>query len=49
MSIPVTCGAGILALKDLFELQAIDGFIGPLVMGFLAAMFSGYVAIRWLI
>jgi len=49
MSVPVMLGAGALALKDLFALQTMDNFILPLCVGFLAALISGYLAIRWLI
>jgi undecaprenyl-diphosphatase len=49
MSVPVMLGAGILAFKDLFALQSMDNFILPLCVGFLAALISGYLAIRWLI
>ncbi len=49
MSVPVMLGAGVLAFKDLFALQTTDGFILPLAVGFLAALVSGYAAIRWLI
>ena len=49
MSVPVMLGAGVLAFKDLFALQTIDHFLMPLLVGFLAALISGYLAIRWLI
>jgi undecaprenyl-diphosphatase len=49
MSVPVMLGAGVLAIKDLFELPTIDNFLGPLIVGFLVAMVSGYIAIRWFI
>jgi undecaprenyl-diphosphatase len=49
MSVPVMLGAGMLAVKDLLEMPAASGFILPLTVGFLAAMLSGYIAIRWLI
>jgi undecaprenyl-diphosphatase len=49
MSVPVMLGAGVLAFKDLFEMQTIDHFLLPLLVGFLAALVSGYLAIRWLI
>jgi len=49
MSVPVMLGAGVLALKDLFAMQTMDDFILPLSVGFLAALISGYLAIRWLI
>ena len=49
MSVPVMLGAGILAIKDLLELPTINHFIGPLAVGFLVALVSGYIAISWLI
>ncbi len=49
MSIPVMLGAGGLALKDLFSMPTTDHFLLPLFVGFLAALLSGYAAIRWLI
>jgi len=49
MSVPIMLGAGILAFKDLFAMQGIADFILPLSVGFLAALVSGYLAIRWLI
>jgi len=49
MSIPVMLGAGVLALKDLFAMQTMDNFILPLSVGFLTALITGYLAIRWLI
>ena len=49
MSVPVMLGAGVLAFKDLFALQASGDFLLPLAVGFFAALVSGYLAIRWLI
>ncbi len=49
MSVPVMLGAGLLAIKDLTELPAANEFLLPLLAGFLAALVSGYIAIRWLI
>ena len=49
MSVPVMLGAGLLAFRDLAEMPAASEFIIPLLAGFLAALFSGYFAIRWLI
>ncbi len=49
MSVPVMLGAGILAFKDLAALPAAGDFMLPLLAGFLAALVSGYLAIRWLI
>lgn len=49
MSVPVMLGAGVLAFKDLAELPTAGDFLLPLLVGFLAALVSGYIAIRWLI
>lgn len=49
MSVPVMLGAGVLAFKDLFSLQSMDNLLLPLIVGFMAALISGYIAIRWLI
>lgn len=49
MSVPVLLGAGILAIKDLYAMPNLDTFLLPLLVGFLAALVSGYIAIRWLI
>ncbi len=49
MSVPVMLGAGVLAFKDLAGLQGAGDFLAPLLVGFLAALVSGYIAIRWLI
>jgi len=49
MSVPVMLGAGVLAFKDLADLPAANDFLMPLLVGFVAALISGYVAIRWLI
>ncbi len=49
MSVPVMLGAGLLAFKDLAELPAAGEFMLPLLAGFLTALISGYIAIRWLI
>ncbi len=49
MSVPVMVGAGVLAVKDLVELHNVSAFMPPLLAGFLTAMISGYIAIRWLI
>jgi len=49
MSVPIMLGAGVLAFKDLAELPAAGDFLLPLLIGFIAALISGYIAIRWLI
>ena len=50
MSIPALLGAGVVALKDLFEVQGLlAALAAPLAVGFIAAAFSGYLSIRWLL
>lgn len=49
MSIPVMLGAGSLALMDLFQTPSLSSLIPPLLVGFLVALVSGYIAIRWLL
>lgn len=49
MSVPVMVGAGVLAVNDLLDLHNVSAFLLPLLVGFLTAMVSGYLAIRWLI
>lgn len=49
ISIPVMIGAGVSALTDLIELQATNDFFMLLLVGFICALISGYIAIRWFI
>ncbi len=50
MSIPALLGAGVIALKDLFEVKGLLGELAaPLGIGFVAAAISGYLRIRWLL
>ena len=50
MSIPALLGAGVVALKDLFEVPGLlASLAAPLTVGFLAAAISGYLSIRWLL
>ncbi len=50
MSIPALLGAGVIALKDLFEVPGLlASLAGPLVVGFSAAAITGYLSIRWLL
>ena len=50
MSIPALLGAGVLALKDLFEVPGLfSSLIVPLLVGFAAAAVTGYLSIRWLL
>jgi undecaprenyl-diphosphatase len=49
MSIPALLGAGVIALKDLFECRACWlHWLGPW-SGFSAAAITGYLSIRWLL
>jgi undecaprenyl-diphosphatase len=50
MSIPALLGAGVVALKDLFEVKGLlASLAAPLAVGFAAAAISGYFSIRWLL
>jgi undecaprenyl-diphosphatase len=49
LSIPALLGAGVLALKDLFDSGELATYAAPLLVGFLAAAISGYFVIRWLL
>jgi undecaprenyl-diphosphatase len=50
MSIPALLGAGVVALKDLFEVQGLlASLAAPLAVGFITAAISGYLSIRWLL
>ena len=50
MSIPSLLGAGVIALKDLFSTPGLlASLAAPLIVGFLAAAITGYLAIRWLL
>ena len=50
MSIPALLGAGVVALKDLFEVKGLlAALAAPLAVGFVAAAISGYFSIRWLL
>ena len=50
MSIPALLGAGVVALKDLFEVPGlVASLAAPLAVGFLAAAITGYISIRWLL
>jgi undecaprenyl-diphosphatase len=50
MSIPALLGAGVVALKDLFEKPGLlESLAAPLLVGFLAAAITGYFSIRWLL
>ncbi len=49
MSVPVMLGAGAVALKDMLAMPAVGDVAAPVAIGFLAALVSGYAAIRWLL
>ena len=50
MSIPALLGAGVVALKDLFDTPGLlQALAAPLLIGFLAAALTGYLSIRWLL
>lgn len=50
MSIPALLGAGVIAIKDLFEVKGLLATLAaPLAVGFVVAAISGYVSIRWLL
>ena len=50
MSIPALLGAGVVALKDLFEVKGLlTQLAAPLAVGFIAAAISGYLVIYWLL
>ena len=49
MSIPVMLGAGVVALKDLFDTGTLAAQLPTITVGFIAAAISGYICIRWLL
>jgi len=49
MSVPIMAGAGVVALKDMLSMPAVGEVALPVAVGFLAALVSGYAAIRWLL
>lgn len=49
MSIPALVGAGVIALKDLFETGTLAAQLPAISIGFIAAAISGYICIRWLL
>jgi undecaprenyl-diphosphatase len=49
ISIPALLGAGVIALKDLFEAGSLAGELPAISVGFIAAAVSGYLCIRWLL
>ncbi len=49
IAIPVMFGAGLVAVFDLAQIPDGNSQVSALVVGFLAAVVVGYIAIRWLI
>jgi undecaprenyl-diphosphatase len=49
LSVPTMLGAGLIAIIDLFNTANPLEQIGPLLVGFLAAIMTGWVAIHWLL
>lgn len=50
MSIPALLGAGVIAIKDLLEVQGLlSTLAAPLAVGFAVAAISGYASVRWLL
>jgi len=49
MSVPVMLGAGAVALKDMLAMPAVGQIWLPVLVGFLTAWLTGYLAIRWLL
>ncbi len=49
MAVPIMIGAGLVALADLARTPDAAAQVPPLLVGFAAAAFVGYLAIRWLL
>ncbi len=49
LSAPVIFGAGLFKLLDLAAAGGLGDFAGALIVGFVAAVVSGYLCIRWLL
>ena len=49
LATPIIFGAGLLKLLNLFEMGNATAHLPPLILGFLAAAFSGYLCIRFLL
>jgi undecaprenyl-diphosphatase len=49
MSVPVMLAAGLLALKDLFEMPDMAAQVPSLLLGFITAAVVGYISIHWLL
>ncbi len=49
MSVPVMLGAGLVSFKDALKVPGFTDFLPVILVGFLAALLVGYLAIHWLI
>lgn len=49
MSVPALLGAGVVALKDLFDIPGWAAQVPTVAVGFVVAAIVGYLCIRWLI
>ena len=49
LAAPIIFGAGLLQVKRLIELPNLGPGVGPLLLGFAAALVSGYACIRFLL
>lgn len=49
MSVPVMLGAGLVSFKDALEVPEFSDFLPIILVGFLAALLVGYLAIHWLL
>jgi undecaprenyl-diphosphatase len=49
MAVPVMVAAGLLAILDLIRIPDAGLFLLPLLIGFVSAAVTGYLAIRWLL
>jgi len=49
MSIPVMLAAGVMELKDVFQIPGLTALLPAIMVGFLAAAVVGYLSIRWLL
>jgi undecaprenyl-diphosphatase len=49
LATPIIFGAGLLQLLDLFKMESATAHLPALILGFLAAAFSGYLCIRFLL
>lgn len=47
MAVPVMLGAGLVSLKDALEMPGFGDFLPVILVGFIAALLVGYLAIHW--